>query len=91
MEEREVDIALEMCGEPGLEGCGIGGLTLAVEVCEDGKGTSEDTNVGEGHGEHHPVDHVEWPHGECNVRVVCVVEEGVRRARDPVQAQIPEL
>lgn len=65
-----------MCREPGFQGCGIGGLTLAIEVCKDCKGASEDTDVGEGHGEHHPVDDIEGPHGECSVWVACVIYGG---------------
>jgi len=62
-----------MCGEPGFEGCGVGGLTLAVEVGEDCKRSGEDTDVSDGHGKHYPVDHVEGPHGECCVGCVWFV------------------
>ena len=67
-----------MCREPGLERGGVGSLTLFVEICEDGKGTGEDTNVGEGDGEHHPVDNVKGPHGDYLGRAAGVVTEMFR-------------
>lgn len=62
VKQGEVDIALEVGGEPGLKGRGVGGLSFAVETCEDAKRASKYTDVGDGHGEHKPVDEVEGPH-----------------------------
>jgi hypothetical protein len=54
--------AAQVRGEPGFEGGGAGLLPLAVERGEDGEGAYEDHEVGDGDGEHKPVDEVEGPH-----------------------------
>ena len=63
-----------MRGELGLERGGVGGFALAVEVCEDGEGAREDDSLGDGDGEHEPVDGVERPHVEgCGGKDSCVL------------------
>lgn len=62
VQQRQVDVALEMRREPRLErGCG-GGLSLAVQRREDGQRADQDEQVRHGDQQHEPVDGVEGPH-----------------------------
>jgi hypothetical protein len=62
VQQRQVDVALDMLGEPGLERRGRRGLALAVQVGEDGEGAHENDEVGNGNRQHQPVDSIERPH-----------------------------
>ena len=62
MEKGEVDIALQVRREPGLERGGAIGLALAVDAAEGVERADENEQVGDGNTEHHPVDEVEGPH-----------------------------
>lgn len=63
MEQREVDVALEVRREPGLERGGAVGFALAVDAAEGVERADKNDEVGDGDAEHHPVDGVEGPHG----------------------------
>lgn len=62
VQQRQVDVALDVRREPRLERRGGGGLALAVQVREDCERADQDEQVGDGDQQHEPVDGVEGPH-----------------------------
>ena len=62
VQQRQVNVALEVLWKPGLERRGGGGLALAVQRREDCERADQDEEVGHGDQEHEPVDGVEGPH-----------------------------
>jgi hypothetical protein len=68
VQQRQIDVALEVLGKPGLERrCG-GSLALAVQVGEDGERADQNEQVGDRDQQHEPVDGIEGPHSGGGLR-----------------------